>query len=168
MSAPTRKDPKVQEYLRALGNPYAASQIFGESEDAVVNDEYRLRGNPYAKLALESEAGSSLSPAPKPAPASRAIPSLLSLSKTVFRARAQRIFRQYTPPMEKGHLRPHHRDFIARNESCSPTKRYRLIRELEKYDISTIQGLIPQFNRERDALTMEKLRGIERAAEEEE
>jgi hypothetical protein len=166
MNAPTRKDPKVREYLRALGNPYAASQIFGESEDAVVNDEYRLLGNPYAKLALAAESDTPLSQELGPKSVTQPIP--LSLSRTEFRARAQRVFRQYIPSMEKGRLRPHHRDFIARNESCSAAKRYRLIRELEKYDTSTIQGLIPQFNRERDALTVEKLRDIERAAEGEE
>lgn len=84
------------------------------------------------------------------------------LSKTEFRSACRAIFRYYIPAIENGRLRAHHREFITRNESCSGEKRFRLHAELKRYDLSSIPGIIPQFNRERDALTDAKLREIER------
>jgi hypothetical protein len=70
------------------------------------------------------------------------------------------------PALEKGRLRDHHRDFIVRNESRSPETRHRLLALLAKYDLATHPGLTGQFNRERDVFTEQKLRTIERDAEE--
>jgi len=84
------------------------------------------------------------------------------LSKTEFRAACRAIFRYYIPAIENGRLRAHYRDFITRNESSSGEKRFRLYSELKRYDLSSISGINPQFNRERDALTDAKLREIER------
>ncbi len=148
MARLSRKSPVVQEYLRTLGNPYASSQMFDDDDGLEIDvaREYRLRDS---------------------LPDSSSKPVRPALSKPASRARAKRIFSQYIPALERGQLRGHHLDFITRNESCSPTKRFRLISALEKYDISTLQGLIPQFNRERDTLTESKLKEIERLAEDE-
>ena len=84
------------------------------------------------------------------------------LSKTEFRSACRAIFRNYIPAIENGRLRGHHREFISRNESSSGVKRFRLHAELQRYDLSSITGINPQFNREREALTDAKLREIER------
>jgi hypothetical protein len=84
------------------------------------------------------------------------------LSKTEFRAGCRAIFGYYIPAIENGRLRAHHREFITRNESSSGEKRFRLYSELKRYDLSSIIGINPHFNRERDALTDAKLREIER------
>ena len=166
MSSPARKSPEVQTYLRVLGNPYASAQMFDDDEDVPKNAVYRLRGNPYAKLALE-EVRQGL-PNSESSVSSKLVPkrqSAQSLSKADFRAQARGIFEQYIPPIEKGRLRTHHRDFITRNEASSPSRRHRLIARLKKYDISAMQGIMPQFNRERDALTESKLLEVERSAD---
>ncbi len=84
------------------------------------------------------------------------------LSKTEFRSACRAIFRNYIPAIENGRLRGYHREFIGRNESSSGVKRFRLHAELQRYDLSSITGINPQFNREREALTDAKLREIER------
>jgi hypothetical protein len=86
------------------------------------------------------------------------------MSKATFRAECQRIFRPYIPELEAGKLKQHHRDFITRNEDQPAVIRARLIAELRKYDLSG-SGLSPQFNRERDVFTEEKLRLIEKASD---
>ena len=84
------------------------------------------------------------------------------LSKTEFQSACRAIFRHYIPAIENGRLRGQHREFITRNESSSGEKRFRLYSELRRYDLSSIPGINPQFNRERDALTGAKLRELER------
>jgi hypothetical protein len=84
------------------------------------------------------------------------------LSKTEFRSACRAIFSYYIPAIENGRLRAHHREFITRNESSSAEKRFRLHAELKRYDLSSIAGINPQFNREREAFTGAKLREIER------
>lgn len=158
--------PRVIEYLRTLGNPYAKEQMFdvvaeaegkaSRSSTTPVNQLGRPAapqpakgwfdqpsGNPYARLEDEPT-----TPA--------------ALSKAEYRARCRRIFRQYIPAIEQGRLRTHHRDFITRNESRSPTDRLRIVMALEKYDLSDVPGLTAQFNRERDPFTEAKLQEIER------
>lgn len=87
------------------------------------------------------------------------------LSKAEFIARCRRIFRQYMPALETKGLRTHHRDFITRNLSGPATRRARLAQHLEKYDLSEIVGIDPQFNREKDPFAEAKLREIERLAD---
>jgi hypothetical protein len=84
------------------------------------------------------------------------------LSKTEFRSACRAVFGNYIPAIENGRLRAHHREFITRNESCSGEKRFRLYSELKRYDLTSIPGITPQFNRERDAFTGAKLQEIER------
>jgi hypothetical protein len=83
-------------------------------------------------------------------------------SKAVFRTECRRIFRPYTPAPERGALREEHDAFIRRNEDKSPEIRAALLQELSRFDLSDISGLEPQLNREKDALTEEKLANLER------
>jgi len=161
-----RNSPEAQKYLINLGNPYAAEQIFGDDREGV-RDELTARAptlgdlqNPYASTYLEkgdSKETSTVVVAIQPEPG-----KVGKLSKTEFRAACRAIFGYYIPAIENGRLRAHYRDFITRNESSSGEKRFRLYSELKRYDLSSIAGINPQFNRERDALTDAKLREIER------
>jgi hypothetical protein len=85
-----------------------------------------------------------------------------TLSKKDFHSQCRRVFSQYVPTEEGNTLRAHHRDFITRNESKSAEVRFLLAAQLKKYDISAARNIRPRFNRERDALTIEKLQKIER------
>ena len=173
MNKPHRHSGAVKAYLKRLGNPYASLQIgddIEKSENEVSSDglrSYRLLQNPYAKLSSEKELEQAIVTSLEPTPLSLVESTRGTLSKAEFQARTRRIFKQYVPALEKGRLREHHRDFITRNDSCSPTRRYRLVKQLEKYDLSEVQGLKAQFNREREALTDEKLKQIERLVDRE-
>lgn len=173
MNKPPRHSAAVKAYLKRLGNPYASLQIgddIEQEENEVSANEprsYRLLQNPYAKLSSVEELEQAKEASPESTPVSLVESTRGFLSKAEFQARSRRIFKQYVPALEKGRLRAHHRDFITRNESCSPTRRYRLVKQLEKYDLSEVQGLKAQFNREREALTDEKLKQIERLVDSE-
>ncbi len=120
------------------GNPYANIPQTDEDEDG--------RSSRRIAASSESSAGS-------------------TLSKVDFEVECRRIFRQYMPALEKGPLRNHYRGFIARNQSSSPARRHRLVKHLQKYDLSQVQGLESRFNREKEPLTDEKLKQIERSAD---
>lgn len=154
-------------YIRRLENPYASLEIPEDDFEVVqasdLSDKerlYRLRGNPYAKLAMEE--GGEEDAVSTPIVRQPVTPAPQSLSKKDFESRCRRIFGLYIPPLEKGRLRPHHRRFIERNGTRSPTARARLVRELEKYDLSSLHGVKAYFNRERDVFTEAKLQQIER------
>lgn len=85
------------------------------------------------------------------------------VSKEFFEKSCRRIFGQYIPHAEKQRLRPQHREFIARNVGASPEAREKILGELMRYDLASIPGINPQFNRERDPFTEAKLREIEDA-----
>ena len=156
---------RTRAYYRLIGNPYAFLQLEDASDERTVavqdlESEYiRQLENPYASLSIRAGGEDNMArvTAPKAAP-----PALRRMSKVEFRSQCRRIFRQYIPDLEKGRLRLHHRDFISRNESRSPEIRNDLVSHLRKYDLSQISGVSGQFNRERQALTEEKLRAIER------
>jgi hypothetical protein len=115
-------------------------------------------GNPYAAVAnIEDEEEHSIVAASDSGNASQ------ELSKSAFESGCRRIFSQYIPLLERGRLRPEHRDYIARNVSRSAKIRYRLLKELRRYDLSDLSGMQPQFNREDDRLTAKKLLEIEQA-----
>ena len=84
------------------------------------------------------------------------------ISKDLFRKRCRDIFKQYIPTDESRSLNEFHREFITRNESCTPEERHLLVAELMKYDISSSGGYIAHFNRENNIFSEEKLREIER------
>jgi hypothetical protein len=86
-------------------------------------------------------------------------------TKEFFEAETRRILGLYIPGTERGgQLRPHHRAFITRNLVRSPAERFKVLRELKKYDLSSIPGFEARFNREDDDLTDAKLNEIEKAA----
>jgi hypothetical protein len=70
------------------------------------------------------------------------------LSATAFEARARAILRQYMPAAEGRSLRPSFRDFISRNKLRSGRVRHRLIQSLGRFDLTDMQGLQTQFNRD--------------------
>lgn len=157
----------VGPLLRKSENPYASlelvdtaeptqGQTFADRRRAYI----RLLGNQYASLSLVDQLEEET-----PAVLQKATGSRRACSKAEFRATCRKIFLGYIPALENGKLREHHRDFITRNESRSPDVRYRLLVELQKYDLSSHPGLRAQFNRERDIWTEEKLRKIEKDTE---
>lgn len=115
-------------------------------------------GNPYASIASLDNDDEDETDAPHR-------PDLIpgELSKVDFVAGCRRLFAQYIPSMERGRLRPEHRDFITRNSSRSAKIRFRLLKELRRYDLSDLPDVQPQFNREDDRLTAKKLIEIEQA-----
>lgn len=159
------KSEILKAYLKRLENPYASLQVSNDAEQKDASEVSSVSQRPYvrhpyayASMEVESDVSSS---------AIAKQPVKGALAKAEFRARCRRIFEQYIPTIEKGRLRTHHRDFIARNESRSPTTRYLLINKLQKYDLSTVPGLKARFNRERELLTDEKLKQIERLVDSE-
>lgn len=74
----------------------------------------------------------------------------------------RRFFSQYMPALERDRLKPEYRDFIERNKGRSPKSRFRLIQAMQRYDLSGL-ALSPQFNRESEAETAQKLRDIEKS-----
>lgn len=167
----SKKDSALTAYLRLLGNPYAKLQILGEEHDgdlvlrgpSEAEREYaRRQANQYTLLSVAiAQAGVPLI-APPSAVARQAGTEKTTLSKKDFVAECTRVFRPYIPAIEKGRLRRHHRDFITRNQNRSPAVRYALAHEVRKYDLSSLAGISAQFNRERDPLTDQKLKQIER------
>lgn len=159
MAKARKKFEALKAYLKCLGNPYASLQIMDDVEQKQVSDAQRPHvRHPYAYASLEEANDVSANLAVK-----QPIGAVVgTLSKAEFKARCRRIFEQYIPALEKSRLRTHHRDFIIRNESLSPETRHLLVKELQKYNLSTVPGLKAHFNRERGSLTDEKLRQIER------
>lgn len=86
------------------------------------------------------------------------------MSKRDFNSTCRRIFLLYIPPAEGQLLRPHYRDFIARNENRSPEERFLLAETLSQYDFSKTGNFKPHFNREKEFLTVAKLQQIEKKA----
>lgn len=184
------KERRARLYLRKLGNPYAADQIEGLPESpattqavgesaqsrAVAPQQVELfgktsatsvppaerSGNPYASLASDvaefTDEGERV--------VKRCDTAATSAAE--FESTCRRIFAFYIPALERGRLRAEHRDFISRNRSRSGRVRYRLLQALRRYDLSDILGIQPQFNRESDLLTLQKLKEIERSIGEDE
>jgi len=159
MTKPSAKKETQSDVLRRLGNPYAKLQLL----DNVI-ETARLLQNPYAKeqMLFDDHTDEVVAGAAAGSVAAAVVEA--EITQREFEAECRRIFKQYIPAVEKGRIRDHHRDFIARNRSRSARQRARLLVELRKYDISSIKGLSAQFNRERDQLTVDKLAKIERNA----
>jgi hypothetical protein len=158
----------IREALRKGGNPYASLQVEdGELEPPVVvtqaatAEQHARSENPYSRhYYLADEAPEA--DAHETAAQSPATPAVGKLSKSSFQQHVRAIFRPYIPAAEGGHLRDHHREFIARNESRSATTRYRLVAQLKRYDLGDLPQMKPLFNREDAIFTREKLAEIER------
>lgn len=131
------KTPEQAEYHRRLQDPYASL--------STGLPEHRTSG--AATATLEE-------------PGLKA-----TATKEFFEAEARRILGLYIPGTERGgQLRPHHRAFITRNLVRSSAERFRVLRELRKYDLSSMPGFEARFNREEDDLTEAKLKELEKAA----
>jgi len=127
--------------------------------------QYRVSENPYARhyyLGTDQDAETAIRSLPREASKSAA-PARKTLSKADFDSGCRSIFRRYMPVIERTKLRPHHQDFIRRNVNCSPERRFALLDELRRYDLSTEGTLSTYFNREEDAFTEAKLLKIEEA-----
>lgn len=170
MDHETDKAARRRAAIKLSENPYASLELEGAPEqqpEASPRDRrrayIRLLENQYASLSLADEPAAEGNDGA--ASVQQDVPRRMC-SKAEFRAGCRQIFLGYIPAPEAGKLRTHHRDFIARNESRSPTARFRLLAELSKYDLSSEPGLRAQFNRERDIWTEDKLRKVERDTDE--
>lgn len=164
----------ARAYLRKLRNPYATEQLdegtnepvraakpsahdprlsAPNSPPEIERSDVWISQDPYASLSSE--------PPRRQLRALRAV-AKSTCSRTAFRTGCSRIFHFYTHAPGRGSLREEHIAFIARNEDRSPEIRYELLRELQRFDLSDVPGLKPQLNREKDALTEEKLKTLER------
>ena len=156
--------------LRARGNPYWSLQF--DDDEARPRVEPTLDQKRRYLRTLENPAafhdvmgGAAEDRAPQLSP-SKPLDIAGDVSKLDFQRRCKRIFVQYIPPAEKGRLRQHHKEFILRNENSPPRRRGALLAHLQRYDLSNLLGLQPQFNRERDVLTEAKLRTLEKSVDE--
>ncbi len=156
--------PEWRIALRKSQNPCASHYYRPDEADALasVRERFRASENPYA-FHHYFEAESDVAPAAAPARRAATIPAAVRkrLSKVDFEAGCRSIFRRYMPDMERAKLRAHHQDFIRRNVTCSPERRYALLEELKRYDLGSEPGLRTYFNREEDAFTEAKLLKIE-------
>lgn len=158
--------PKWRVDLRKSGNPYAAHYYdpSGQEQARTAKEFYHLSENPHAReyylgdVAVEAHAAS------LPDIDGEVAVDRKRLSKSDFEAGCRAVFRRYMPEMERSKLRPHHQDFIRRNSAASPERRYALLQELRRYDLTNETGLRTYFNREEDAFTEAKLRKIEESA----
>jgi hypothetical protein len=163
----------ITAYLRVLGNPYAKLQVLDVEEVSEPQADPDLRPataeeRAYARLLQNQYALLSITVADSRKTASAvpdhptASPGRTELSKRDFVVGSTRVLRPYIPSVEKGRLRRHHRDFIIRNQNRTPSERYLLLRALSKYDLGSA-GIEARFNREREDVTDEKLKQIERS-----
>lgn len=160
---------KTRAYIKALGNPYASLSIYGEGDESVkcstsakkVRQYLNNSQNPYAVLGLYEESGPEMPSVKKKVQPVQPVPEG-KLSKKDFQTKCRRILMQYVPAEERRVLRSHHRDFVTRNESRSAEDRFLLVHHLSKYDLSNTGNYLPHFNRERDPLTVKKLKEIEK------
>ena len=176
---------KLRALLKKLGNPYAFDvyeaelRREAEADHALVlvldqstvaqlsqaDDGLRITENPYATTYFRPPADLLSPDAQLPASASAtgdASPSDTGgISKDAFVKRCRAIFARYVPSVAGGKLSLHQRAFIARNEGRSPRSRKMLVAALERYDLASMPGLTPQFNRERGGFSEAKLNAIE-------
>jgi hypothetical protein len=125
------RSSKFRDALRRLENPYATLDAEPQAVPARVltaeesRREQFMRGeNPCAWDYFFNEPTlQALSANPDPIAVKPA--TAAALSQTQFEQRARAIFRPYIPAEEKGRLRAHHREFIARNKTRSPQARFR-------------------------------------------
>lgn len=162
------RSKQLHDYLVKLGNPYASLSVddpASGASTAMANPSAPLNlgktQNPYAWHYYFTDEGPVTS-IPQTASVESANQANGKLTKTAFQQQARGIFRSYIPAAENGKLRDHHREFIARNETRSPSIRFQLIARLSVYDISTQHGFTAVFNREDDVFTKQKLDDIER------
>ena len=148
MNTSSPRSRRLSQYLNTLGNPYAAEQIFDPADLQCAPDDLQTAGHDRSTAENARRV---------PASQTRA-----TASKALFRRGCRDIMRQYIPPAEQGRLRPAHTEFIARHENRAGTERHALLTALRRYDLSDLGEYQARFNREREDLTDEKLRELER------
>ncbi len=158
--------PQWRADLRMSGNPYASHyyQPDGPAEVSVEQaPKLLLRNgeNPYAHHYYCGDTQEEGFSPPSSVDSSNPPPARKSLSKADFESGCRSIFRRYMPEMERTKLRSHHQEFIRRNLNCSPERRYALLQQLQRYDLTSETGLRTYFNFEEDAFTEAKLLKIE-------
>lgn len=175
MNSETENPTQVTEYLIRLGNPYAKLSILDPPNDdtplaggntLAISSEAKRRAyikkleNPWANegvgLPAESLSEEFKSKNPEVRPS--------RISKEEFRETCRRIFTPYAPAGSRS-LLPDHRDFIIRNEVSSAERRFMLVQELKKYDITSSGDFQTWFNREPRFFTLEKLKQIEESTQ---
>jgi hypothetical protein len=114
-------------------------------------------GNPYANVPNDDEVRSQIANAANASAAGA--PS--TATKQEFRDSLTLMFSRYSPVLIRNRLRPHYREFIARNESRTPAQRFEIISSLRKYDLSGLRGLTTYLNRDDDPFTEGVLKAIE-------
>jgi len=159
--------PEWRSTLRKSQDPYASHYYRpAEANPAVsVREQYRAGENPYA-YHYYCEAEPDVVPLLTSWGDAASAAVRRRLSKVDFEAGCRSIFRRYMPDLERTKLRPHHQDFIRRNLTCSPQRRYALLEALKRYDLGGEPGLRTYFNREEDAFTQAKLLKIEESVTE--
>lgn len=164
---------RIRTLIRRSENPYASEYYLPEPTPAQLY--VRKLQNPYAWLSLQDDEREVLStsstaadtlkvqqPSEKTADIRIAIsPVKEVVTKSEFEQKCRHIFRQYIPEAERGRLRDHHREFIQRNANATPRRRFKLLQQLTRYDLSDVPGMQSRFNREADIFTEDKLRKIE-------
>ncbi len=162
-AAAANPDPLLATSARgcALSRPEQQDLFFAQPSNSAYASQ--PSGNPYAVLSQIDELEAGVAPSEKIVHAGDQI-----ATQTEFVTTLRKVFSQYIPALERGRLRPEHRDFIERNRRRNGKVRYLLLRAILKYDLSDIVGLRPQFNREDHALTEKKLREIEEGIDEQE
>jgi hypothetical protein len=158
------------EHPREMELPLLYAPVSKKS--AAVDYSKAPSGNPYATLAMCDEDPVDLFLRRKSTAGQRSADDVkvpkgegVGISKKAFQEGCRRILLPYVPRSEGNILRNHYREFISRNEDATPKFRERLLAELAKYDLSVSGNLTPHFNRERELLTVAKLKKIEQAAE---
>ena len=161
--------PRWRADLQSSANPYA-THYYNPNEQVLsrtARDLYRLSQNPYAHDYYLGSPSREETGSASPAVSASSPPDRKRVSKSDFEAGCRAIFRRYMPEMERSKLRPHHQDFIRRNCAASPERRYALLQELRRYDLSSEAGLQTYFNREEDIFTESKLRNLEESVRQE-
>lgn len=163
---------EMKERLKLMGDPYASLLINDQVDEKrprklsekQAHNAFRESQNPYARdYYFGDPEESPIPPIEEPQRQSALlVASSQRFSKRKFQTGCQRIFRQYIPFEDGRILRPHHRDFIERNESRSAEERFLIVEQLSRYDLSRHGSYNVRFNRGRDALTEKKLQKIER------
>lgn len=127
------EDIERHAYLKKLQNPYAALAIFGEDQTKAVAS---VDSSSSAQLEIKF-----ISPQNE-------------LSKSEFRLRVREILLPYEPlrGTRRVALRSQFRAFIQANEDKPSRVRAAILRDLQRYDLSSMGALNPHLNREGSAI----------------
>jgi hypothetical protein len=155
------KLPKARRLAAAVRHAESKQPDLFASIDASVPRESLGSGNPYANVHFEDHQGTEAQGAETTERSVRQQNAVRTATKQEFRETCASILMRYSPLSMKGRLRPHHREFITRNEAKSPESRYKLLDGLRQFDLAQIRGLETYLHREDDLCSEAELRAIE-------